>query len=122
MSPYVDNICACVHPFRNHLVAIIAPNRLVLSELAGQLGKSEVSFEALCEDKEIMETVLNSLAEVGQQMALAAKELPVKIRLVNEDWSERDLLTAALKMKRKQVNSFYQQEIMEMFDQIKENE
>ncbi|KAH9407905.1 Long-chain-fatty-acid--CoA ligase 4 [Tyrophagus putrescentiae] len=122
-SPVVENICVCTHPHSNHVTAIVSPNRRALADLAASLGKSRElsSFEEQCTDPDIIAAILRSFDEIGQKLSYSRKELPVTITLVEEEWSQDNgLLTAAMKMKRKQVNDFYRTQIAEMFERTNE--
>jgi long-chain acyl-CoA synthetase len=118
----VDNICACGGTFSNNLVAIITPNQKSLSQLAENLGKKE-SLTKLCEDPDINKKVYSSLSEAGISSHLSKKEIPIKIRLVADEWSpDNGLLTAAMKLKRKNVEKKYEKEIDRMFStEVEEN-
>ena len=120
-SPFVENICVCNDRFSNHLTAVISPNPRALLELGGRLGKSaDASFEELCSDEAVKSAVFQSLKQLAiSELGLKPKEVPVAITLVKETWDQDNgLLTAAMKMKRKQVNDFYQAEIQTMFEQL----
>ena len=95
----------------------MTPNRRALSQLADQHNKSSLTFEQQCSDFEIKQHVLKSFKKIGAQLEFFKKELPVAIALVTEEWTQtNNLLTAAMKMKRKQVNDFYKKQIDEMFE------
>lgn len=58
---------------------------------------------------------------LGKQLGLKGKEIPLHITLVKEEWNqENDLLTAAMKMKRKQVHDYYGEQIRDMLAQAQE--
>ena len=105
------------------MTALVSPNRKGLADLAVTLHKTSLSFEQLCSDPDVIAHVMGSFAKIGRQLGYAKKELPVAITLVPEEWTqENDLLTAALKMRRKQVNQFYSKQIEDMFARTKEIE
>lgn len=119
-SRYVENICVCNNMFSNHLVAIVSPNRRVVKELAKSINKAHLSHEERCEDEEIQTIVHASLKETGKKAGLKAKEIPVKIKLVSQEWTpENNLLTAAFKLKRKEVYKTYDHSIRQMFSSVK---
>lgn len=118
----MENICVCTHPHSNHVTAIISPNRRALANLAATLGKGQLSFREQCNDPAIITAILQSFSDIGKKLSYAKKELPVTITLVEEEWSQDNgLLTAAMKMKRKQVNDFYKTQIKDMFDRTTED-
>jgi long-chain acyl-CoA synthetase len=112
---YVDNICVCGGTFSNDLVAIITPNHKSLTQLAESLGKKEPMIK-LCEDPDIVKKVYSSLAQTGRLAQLSKKEIPIKIKLVIDEWSpDNDMLTAAMKLKRKNVQNKYSKQIEKLF-------
>ena len=81
-----------------------------------QSPTSELTFEQLCDQPEVIASVLKSIQQLGKQLELKPKEIPLYITLVKEEWNQdNNLLTAAMKMKRKQVNDFYRKDIQRMF-------
>ncbi|KAF7491638.1 Long-chain-fatty-acid--CoA ligase 4 [Sarcoptes scabiei] len=118
-SRYVENICICTDLFSNDLVALISPNRKVLKELAKTINKEHLSHHERCTDFELLTIVHASIKETGKRANLKAKEIPARIALTPEQWlPDNNLLTAAFKLKRKNVYRFYEKEIKEMFDSI----
>ena len=90
-------------------------------ELSTELAKESLTFEQMCDDPEVTKHILKSLRARGKQLGFSKKELPVAITLVTAEWTpDNGLLTAAMKMKRKQVNDFYKQQIKLMFSQQKD--
>lgn len=114
---FVDNICICTDPYRNHVVALISPKHDAITELAVKLGKdSSVDCDKLYQDKDIIETVMQSLSVEGKASGLAEKEMPQNIKLVQDPWTpDTQFLTAAMKIRRKQINAHYRKEIEAMF-------
>lgn len=90
-SPYVENICVCTDPYSNHVTALVSPNRKAMDELTRRLGEEMTSFEALCCDPAIISKIHSSLTSTGLAIGLKAKELPVKITLVPEEWTPSNL-------------------------------
>ena len=115
----MENICICSDPFSNHVTALISPNRRALTELAVKLAKPNIPFEQLCLDPDIHEHVFKSIQTLCTELGFKLREVPVAITMVKEEWSQdNNLLTAAFKMKRKQVNDFYRDQIKQMFEQV----
>ncbi|OTF70099.1 long chain fatty acid CoA ligase-like protein [Euroglyphus maynei] len=118
-SRYVENICICTEMFSNDLVALITPNRKLVKELAKSLNKNQLSHPERCQDEEIITIVHASIKETGQKAGLKSKEIPTRIHLCPEEWTpDNNLLTAAYKLKRKNVYQFYDKEIRQMFNSI----
>lgn len=106
--------------FSNQLVALISPNSKVLRELGKSLGKGHMSKAEMCQDEEITQEILDSIKQTGERAKLKDKEIPARITLVKEEWlPTNNLLTAAFKLKRKNVYDFYRDDIQRMFDSLK---
>lgn len=118
-SKFVENICICSSPFKDNIVAVISPNRPALLELANTLDKAHLSVEELCQDQQIIDRVLHSIKHVCTQLGFHSKETPTLLHLAKEEWTpDNNLLTAAFKMKRKNVHNFYKAEIDNMFGKL----
>ena len=108
--------------YSNQLVALISPNRKVLRELGKSLGKGHMSKAEMCQDEEITQIILDSIKQTGTRANLKDKEIPAKITLTTEEWlPDNNLLTAAFKLKRKNVYEFYSEDTKRMFDSLKES-
>ena len=113
----MENICVCTDAYSNHVTALISVNRAAIQELSQALSKQNVPLEQLCQDTEVIGIVFDSLRSTGARLNLSAKEMPQRITLLSDAWTtENNLLTAALKLRRKQVTKKYETEIRAMFD------
>lgn len=111
----------CVNPHSNHITALISPNARSLAELAERLNKPGHSIEELCKDPEVVEHVRVSMKHAAQRLGFKSKEIPVEITLVKDEWSaDNNLLTAALKLRRKAVTDFYKKEIETMQEKVRQ--
>ena len=118
-SPFVENICICTNLFSDDITALISPNRQTISKLADQLSKGNLTFDQLCDDPDIIQHVLKSLRQIGHQLGFSKMEIPVSITLVKEEWNQdNNMITAAMKLRRKQVNMFYAKKIEQMFERL----
>ena len=116
----MENICVCTDPFSNHVTALVSPNRKSLTKLAEKLSKSNYTFEKLCSDTDVVKHVLKSIKDTCKRLGFARKEIPTRITLCKEEWTPDNLLTAAMKMKRKQVNEYYHEQIKQMFSEVQD--
>ncbi|KAH7638786.1 long chain fatty acid coa ligase-like protein [Dermatophagoides farinae] len=116
-SQYVENICVYGHIMSDDLVALITPERNSLKQLAKDLNKSDdMNIQDLCNDKDIERTVYEDITKMAIQSLLGRKEIPRRIRLVPDVWSnETGVLTAALKMKRRVVEKMYRQQLADLY-------
>lgn len=120
ICPYVDNMCIYGDSYQNYIVALIIPNRVTLKELATSLGfDAETPIEKLCEDQLINHEILKDIQSLGKRLGLHKSEIPAQIKLCKEEWTPASgLVTAALKIRRKQIKDFYQEQINQMYAQI----
>lgn len=112
-------MCVYGDSYQNHIVALIIPNRVTLKELAKLLSLQDIPFVDLCENKKITQHILEDIQSLGKRLGLHKSEIPAAIKLCSEEWTPASgLVTAALKIRRKQVQQFYQVQIDKMYQQI----
>ena len=113
---FVDNICVYGNSMDEYVIALVVPNAKALKILADQFGKENMSFEQLCDDKEITQEVTKIVQQYGQQTQLSKREIPAKIKLCSDEWTpDSGLVTAALKLRRKNIEQFYKNEIEKLY-------
>ena len=114
---YIDNICVHGDSFYNYIVALIIPNPNAIRPLAKKLGLNEhASLPSLYANPQIQTEVLAALKVHAIKAGLHKSEIPQKIKLCHEEWTpDSGLVTAALKIRRKQIREFYQQDIERMY-------
>ncbi|CAG9854208.1 unnamed protein product [Phyllotreta striolata] len=114
--PLVDNICVYGESSKDFCVALVVPNQQNLKDLAAKIGIVNKSFEELCVNAAIEKAMVQELAEHGKKSKLAKFEIPAAIKLVTEVWSpDMGLVTAAFKLKRKDIQERYKYEINRMY-------
>ncbi|KAF7269240.1 acyl-CoA synthetase long-chain isoform X2 [Rhynchophorus ferrugineus] len=114
--PVVDNICVYGESTQLYCVALVVPNQPQLMELATKLGLGEKSFEELCDLPEMEKAVCAELADHGKKGKLEKFEIPQAVKIVAEVWSpDMGLVTAAFKLKRKDIQERYQCELKRMY-------
>jgi len=113
---FVDNICVYGDSFHTYIIALVVPNIRALKQLAKQLNKESLTHAEMCRDQEIIKEVTKALRQHGMNANLQKNEIPTKIMLVVEDWTpDSGLVTAALKLRRKNIQEKYKQEISKMY-------
>ena len=86
-------------------------------EAAVQLNKESLSFTDLCLDQEVISFVKKSLTEHGSKSGLQRAEIPTEIKLCSELWlPDNGLVTASFKVRRKQIQQFYKQDISFLYN------
>jgi len=113
--PLVENICLYGESSKNFPIALLVPAVKQLEALGQKLGKTG-KFEELCSDPDVTKAVLKELQDHGRKRKLEKFELPGAVTLVKESWTpDSGLVTAAFKLKRKQIQDHYQSEINRMY-------
>ena len=114
--PIVDNICVYGDSSKHYCVALLVPNHQHLADLALKKGITFNAVEELCNSPEIEKLVLQELAEHAKKCKLEKFEVPAAVKLVTEVWSpDMGLVTAAFKLKRKDIQERYKHEINRMY-------
>lgn len=80
------------------------------------MGKEGISYEELCRDAEITKVITKEIIDYSLKQRLNKMEIPTKIKLCSDDWlPQTGLVTAALKIRRKNIHDFYQSEIRSLY-------
>lgn len=113
---YVDNICVYGDSFKSYLVALVAPNPRALKKLAQSMNKKNINMKELCDDKTIAKRVTEAIIEYAKSAGLQRVEIPTKYKLCHEEWlPDAGLVTAAMKIRRKNIQIFYQKDINNLY-------
>ena len=88
-----------------YCIALICPRESGLHALADKFGlPASLSLPELCNKEEVVAAVLADVQATCKERKLATFETPKKVILVSELWTqENELLTAAMKLKRKPI-------------------
>lgn len=106
----VDNVCVVADSSQTFCVGIVVPDVAKLTELALSLGISR-PFDELCQYPEVIQVALELITKHAER-SLEKFEIPKKLHLTSKPWTpDSGLVTAALKLKRKQIMMKYQDEI-----------
>jgi long-chain acyl-CoA synthetase len=113
---YVDNVCVYGNSFHTSVIALIVPNRKALTALAADMNKGSLTFAEICQDEDVIAAVRTALADHGLKSGLQRVELPSQIKLCSEEWlPDNGLVTASFKVRRRQIEDFYKQDIIRMY-------
>jgi long-chain acyl-CoA synthetase len=89
---------------------------LQLQQLGEREGRTDLSLEKLCADRDLESIVLKELQAHGLKAKLQRFEIPGAICLCTESWTpDTELVTAAFKLKRKNIQQHYQSQINRMY-------
>ncbi|KAL0895202.1 hypothetical protein ABMA27_013641 [Loxostege sticticalis] len=112
----VENICVYGDSSKNYTVALVVPHPHRLGELAAREGLPPMDFEQLCRTPAVEKAVLKELADHAMKCGLERFEVPAAVKLVTEVWSpDMGLVTAAFKIKRKDIQERYKDDIKRMY-------
>lgn len=111
----VENICIYGESSKHFVVALIVPNQKAFKELTTSIGV-EGEFEDLCSNEKVVKAFHQELVEQAKRSRLQKFEIPEKITLCKEIWATNNgLLTAAFKIKRRDIQLKYQDDINRMY-------
>lgn len=114
--PIVENMCVYAHSSKSFAVALVVPNPVHLDRIAKQEGVTTTDMAAICSNPKVIKVALKEIADHGKKTKLAKFEIPAKITLVTEIWTpEMGIVTAAFKLKRKEIQNMYQKDIDRMY-------
>lgn len=113
----VDNVCVCARPTDSFTTALVVPDETKLKLLASELlVNQDLSHEELCQDPKVVNEVLKQLTSHGLSMGCEKFEVPKAITLIPELWTpDSGLVTAAMKLKRKEIENRYCNQIDLMY-------
>jgi long-chain acyl-CoA synthetase len=112
---FVENFCVYADSLYPKPVALLVPVEKTLKAFAAENGIVNEDWDKLCADKRVRKLALKALQEQGRKSGLSGTELICDVYICNELWtSEAGLLTAAQKLKRKEINSAFANELKEM--------
>lgn len=114
-----DNVCVVARPREQFTIAIVVPDKPGLDTLAKSLGLSLTEDgpdfqddELAYENVRLRQEVASRLYEFGLKNGLVKFEVPRAVVLAREDWTpESGLVTAAMKIRRKQIEDKYSAKI-----------
>jgi long-chain acyl-CoA synthetase len=96
-------------------VALVAPAEIGFKTLAQGIGISG-ELEQLCVNREVIQAATKGLHEHAKKCSLAKFEVPTLIYLCPELWTpESGLVTAAFKIKRREIHEKYRSELNRMY-------
>ncbi|TRY78823.1 hypothetical protein TCAL_04270 [Tigriopus californicus] len=115
VHPLVENICIYADSSQSATIAIIVPDAVHLSKIQTEV---ELTHEEACQNPQVKSQVLSSLRKHAST-SLQKFEMPRGLLLVSEPWSpESGLVTASLKIRRKQIEKAYQDQIDRIYAQL----
>ena len=117
----VENICVFADSTKDKTVAVVVPSAERLWKVAASVGIGEgtLTIEELCADERVKEAILRELQVHGKKCGLTRWEVPAAVYLTLEPWTpDTGLVTAALKLRRKQLNHRYEHSVHDMYSRL----
>lgn len=111
----VENICVYADSTKTYCLALVQPAEQALVNLGKCLGL-KTNFEQLCQHQNVISAALKMIGEHGKDHGLNKFEIPTKIELCTEAWTpDSGLVTAAFKIKRREIYNKYSDVIRVMY-------
>ncbi len=105
----VDNICLYADPERDYLVGVVIPDKKIFGEVMGDKDASVSAPKAAAK-------VQAAIADFGKKNGLAAFEIPSKLVLTDDEWTpDSGMVTAAFKIRRREIVAKYRQKIDKIY-------
>ena len=113
----IDQICIYAKPTESYTIGLVVPDEAKLMALASNLiTKKDAAYEDICSDPAIIKELLKQISTHGLSMGLEKFEIPKQISLISEQWTpDSGMVTAAMKLKRKEIESRYASQIENMY-------
>ncbi|KAI8811540.1 hypothetical protein BJ742DRAFT_674572 [Cladochytrium replicatum] len=122
MSRFVQKICVVADPERSYPIAVVVP----IEKEAANVYKSlhpdhddsvqHIELKEFAQDAGVKAKILEDLKAVGAQNKLKGAEIVQGVLLAEEEWTPQNgLLTAALKLRRKEINQHFKKEISALY-------
>ncbi|KAI7902555.1 uncharacterized protein BX663DRAFT_509647 [Cokeromyces recurvatus] len=121
-SPLVENMCVYADPLYPRPVGLLVLAESISRKFLTDIGiqNEDESWETLCVKPEVRHAILNAMQEQAKRGGLRGSEVISDIWICKDLWTaEMGLLTAAQKLKRKEINSTYERELKEMLTKQK---
>ena len=104
---------ALVYPELNECIEFLKKNKKM-----GDIDYDKLGYNDLCGNKIIEDEIVKDCDIVGRNFGLKGFELPKKIRIINESFSqENNLMTSTLKLKSKNIKIKYDDEIKKLYQE-----
>ncbi|KAJ3271497.1 long-chain fatty acid-CoA ligase [Borealophlyctis nickersoniae] len=119
-SKFVQNVCVYGDSLESFAVALVVPIEKELADLAKEKGlfqgRSHFDLEELCMSPEIKKEVLADLRACAKKADFKPAEIVGSVWLIHEEWTPQNgMLTAAQKLKRKEINDANKEIIQKMY-------
>lgn len=112
---FLENFCVYANPLYAKPVALAVPIQKPFRKFLVEHGIEDGSWQTMCESKETRQLVLKTLQDYAKHGGLKGTEIIDDIWICTDTWTpEKGLLTAAQKLKRKEIHQTYEKELNDM--------
>jgi long-chain acyl-CoA synthetase len=118
---FVDNCCVIANSYKSNWVLLACPNAKSIKDIIqeenkekGKLNEPEVTdiFAYLEANPKFLEKLTKDMLQFCMEHGCDRFEVPTKIKFVKEAWlPDSGLVTDSLKLKRKEIENFYKNDI-----------
>ena len=115
--PYVAESFLYGNSLKDYNIAIIHPNLEALQMLAKKMKIGENDPVKLCEDKRIVDFVLQAIIDQGKNDGLFGFEQARKIKLWPEPFMKAGIVTNTMKLQRHQAHKFFEKKINILYEE-----
>jgi len=123
--PLVETACVFADSLRESTVMVVVPSPHALlaltktEETVSSTNASHNDMSHLYTDQEVIKSVLSRLQTYGKKCGLGKWETPAALHLTQDTWDpESGLVTAALKLRRRQITERYSTVIADLYRQL----
>ncbi len=121
----VENICVCAEPTESFTVCLIVPDEQQLTSFVAAKktsGNGSFTLQEILQNGSVLREILQELTRHGLSMGLEKFEMPKKLTLITDLWTpDSGMVTAAMKLKRKEIGAKYAPEIRQMYSEATQN-
>jgi long-chain acyl-CoA synthetase len=111
----VENICVIGDSTKTYCIALVQPTEKGLRELAASIDVSG-SFSDICRNENVVKLAKDTISAHGVKRKLNKFEIPARIVLCKDLWTpDSGLVTAAFKIKRKEISAKYRSAIERVY-------
>jgi long-chain acyl-CoA synthetase len=112
----IARVCVHAEPTKSYPIAIVQPLPTWVERFAKSNGMNYQSWESLADDKRIHDFILSDLQTVARSNSLAPAEIIQALVVTDMEWTpESGLLTAAMKLKRRDIVAQFKSQISAVY-------
>ncbi|KAL4446543.1 hypothetical protein ABPG74_005481 [Tetrahymena malaccensis] len=110
----VEEVFVYGDSLQSTLVSIVVPSKDFLKKYAESKGL-EFNVQQLCENKELIKTILDGMVKLGKAEGLFSFEQVKSLHLFPESFQTIDCMTNTLKIKRKECRDYFRDTIDKLY-------